>query len=172
VLVSRLDLSVDVAGTPGRIEPEINVRTRARSRAKYWSDATSTGISVGRGDLLVRIYDKAREIAEQSPEKAWFEDLWREVGWDGAALAAAERPLQAPERPVSAPASPNVDSAFIKQFASNVKPLLRSMDVESRQGLLRLLGLEVSAGEPGDVQASVEVPVAPSIVRPIGRTWA
>ena len=50
--------------------------TQAANSAIYHSHKELTGISIGRGDMSARIYDKGREIESQSG-KTWFHDLWK-----------------------------------------------------------------------------------------------
>lgn len=40
-----------------------------------------SGYSFGRGNLMIRIYDKLLEIDHS--QKIWFRDLWKKHGWDG-----------------------------------------------------------------------------------------
>lgn len=87
--VSRVDLMVDIATAL----PEINFRSReVVSRAKIRSEffiqrhlkgLQETGYSFGKGEVMCRLYDKRAEI--EHSQKVWFEDMWRQRGWDGQA---------------------------------------------------------------------------------------
>lgn len=59
-------------------------READRGEASYWRGRHFTGSAFGTGDVRVRCYDKAREIAGAGAGagKAWFRDVWRAAGWD------------------------------------------------------------------------------------------
>lgn len=91
--VSRLDLACDVIGADfGSCTPEEFV-SRARGRARRgggtegdggegrWLEWTAGGrvetLQAGRGTTVMRVYDKTRELAAQSPEKRpWLAAAW------------------------------------------------------------------------------------------------
>jgi len=90
-IVSRADLSIDVKGFPDiTIE---NVVSRARKGKSYlqlipiqqgetyYYGSKITGWVFGSGPLMIRIYDKLYEI--KLVHKEWFQDLWKQGGWDG-----------------------------------------------------------------------------------------
>jgi hypothetical protein len=90
-IVSRADLSTDVTGFPDiRIE---NVVSRGRKRGSYFQlipipqgkvyyyGSKITGWVFGSGPLMIRIYDKLFE--SKLVHKEWFQDLWKQGGWDG-----------------------------------------------------------------------------------------
>lgn len=117
--VSRVDLMVDI----NTALPEVNFRrrevvSRARTRTEFYMERHLTGLeetgySFGRGDIMCRVYDKRAEIEHSL--KVWFEDMWRERGWDG-------------ETPVT-----RVEFQMRRNF-------LRSMQVETVQDLDAQLG--------------------------------
>ncbi|MFZ3138681.1 MAG: hypothetical protein WA126_14970 [Thermodesulfovibrionales bacterium] len=91
-VVSRADLSIDVKGFPDiRIE---NVVSRGRKGKSYLQlipiqqgemyhyGSKITGWVFGSGPLMIRIYDKLSE--SKKVHKEWFQDLWKQGGWDGA----------------------------------------------------------------------------------------
>jgi len=64
--------------------------TRAKSKiehnehqvsSRYVSGKATTGYSVGKGDLMARIYNKTKEIRKSGKE--WFKEIWLAGGWDG-----------------------------------------------------------------------------------------
>lgn len=90
-VVSRADLSTDIKGFPDiKIE---NVVSRARKRKSYlefipiqqgeiyYYGSKITGWVFGSGPLMIRIYDKLSE--SKIVHKEWFQDLWKQGGWDG-----------------------------------------------------------------------------------------
>lgn len=85
-LVSRVDLCIDK-----QIEkmPEINISTEMFTRSSKSLHETAhsrglaiTGYTVGKEDLMCRIYDKTIEVLQS--QKEWFFPVWEKNGWDGA----------------------------------------------------------------------------------------
>ncbi|GAB7078877.1 hypothetical protein JCM14635_05500 [Megalodesulfovibrio paquesii] len=75
---SRADLCMDLLFPKDRWNSRLlgGAVTRAQGDCIHRRSRTITGFSIGRGgDLSARLYDKAREIVEQSG-KTWFYDLW------------------------------------------------------------------------------------------------
>lgn len=75
---SRIDLCVDLLvrekdWRPGLAEHFV---TRARYDATHRKGRDLAGFSIGKGTVSARIYDKAREIREQS-HKEWMWDIWK-----------------------------------------------------------------------------------------------
>jgi len=75
--VSRVDLCVDVF-----VSDEIwctrffeHINTRASDTAVHCKHRQLTGVQIGRGDILARIYDKAAEMIKR-PQKSWMYDIW------------------------------------------------------------------------------------------------
>lgn len=56
----------------------------AYERSYGWGD-DFTGWQFGKGKLAARLYDKTREIADESPHKAWFADVWGREHFDAGA---------------------------------------------------------------------------------------
>lgn len=91
--VSRVDLCVDVALALPKIDLKRELLCLGRTRGAHSEEASirvtkwtegrrDTGYSIGRGDLLARIYAKEVEIFKT--HKEWFEPLWKQNGWDGS----------------------------------------------------------------------------------------
>jgi hypothetical protein len=90
-VISRGDLCVDLSGQH-QVEIE-HVVSRARKVKEYFEvepvtnmehyyfNKKRTGITIGSGNCLMRIYDKTVEVKKS--DKGWFHDLWKEKGWDG-----------------------------------------------------------------------------------------
>lgn len=95
-VVSRADLSTDIKGFPDiKIK---NIVSRARKGKSYlqlipiqqgeyyYYGSKITGWVFGSGPLMIRIYDKLYEI--KIVRKEWFQDLWKQGGWDGESSVA------------------------------------------------------------------------------------
>ena len=76
--VSRADLCVDVLLRMSDWDREVreNVVSRADHRAPYFSKKRRTGIHVGKGAIVGRLYDKPLEIAVNGGKKLWMFDVW------------------------------------------------------------------------------------------------
>lgn len=88
--LSRVDLCVDTTGLDfGAVDREawVSVKRDGKEQgpdpdeqhAQRWytgSAVNSFRFGSRRSGAMVRIYDKLRELAEQSPDKAWFGPLW------------------------------------------------------------------------------------------------
>ena len=76
--VSRLDLCVDLRIKSPLWSPSLleHCVSRSRKRSVYLDTRDLEGISVGRGVVQCRVYDKLREIREVS-HKFWFGDVWK-----------------------------------------------------------------------------------------------
>ena len=81
VSVSRLHLCVDFM-------TEVNLSkftendwvTRAKSFTRYSESGNFTGCSIGRGQLMARLYDKTAECTKSN--KQFFYDVWSRNGWE------------------------------------------------------------------------------------------
>jgi len=76
IRVSRADLCVDaLVGAewwgPSLLELAV---THARGKSMHWQDGCMTGVSIGKGAIRARLYDKALEIATSG--KSWMYDVW------------------------------------------------------------------------------------------------
>jgi hypothetical protein len=77
IKVSRIDLCIDL------LLPEKTwgfnlvkyIGTRATYRAVHFHNSTLTGISIGKGKIAARLYDKPLEITQKS-KKFWMYDIW------------------------------------------------------------------------------------------------
>lgn len=72
--LSRVDFTFDYELTGEAIAPDQVVSLSAKDDV-YRKDRTVQTLRYGRGDVVLRIYDKVAEILEKS-EKIWFFDLW------------------------------------------------------------------------------------------------
>lgn len=70
---------------------EFVVRPRRRGRyftinkddlhaSEFWSGLVHTGSTFGKGDMMLRAYNKTKEIEEQSPDKRWLYGFWQKCG--------------------------------------------------------------------------------------------
>lgn len=73
-VVSRADWAFDYSIPVVDFEPG-HIVTRAAKKATWEEHNTVQTIQLGRGDVVIRIYDKVAEIEQQS-DKAWFFELW------------------------------------------------------------------------------------------------
>lgn len=96
VRVSRLDLCVDVLlpyflWTPELLDFKV---TRAKYSALHKSGINLTGISIGKGKISARLYDKPLEIRQQS-KKYWMFEIWgMEAPPEGFMIIRAEFQLR------------------------------------------------------------------------------
>lgn len=69
--------------------------------AEFFSGLLFTGYTFGKGDVVIRAYDKTEEIRENSPDKVWFAEVWAQSNKPEAerraALRAAEEAATAEE---------------------------------------------------------------------------
>lgn len=74
---SRADLCVDVLLRERDWHADYNrhINSRAHKLGLYYDNRSLTGVSIGRGSLLARLYDKPLEIRQQSG-KVWMYDIW------------------------------------------------------------------------------------------------
>ena len=74
---SRIDLCLDM--TFPESEWSVNLIplrvTRSRYAAPHFENITMTGISIGQGSVVARLYDKPLEITKKS-KKFWMYDIW------------------------------------------------------------------------------------------------
>jgi len=90
-VVSRADLSTDVKGFPSiQIKNIVSRGRKGKSYLQlipiqqgeiYYYGSKITGWVFGSGPLMMRIYDKLSE--SKKVHKEWFQDLWKQGGWDG-----------------------------------------------------------------------------------------
>ena len=73
---SRVDFCVDIVLPSEMWKEEIKdyAVTRAKKKDSHDDGAAFTGISIGRGSILARIYDKGKEI--NLSKKSWMLDVW------------------------------------------------------------------------------------------------
>lgn len=80
VSVSRLDLCVDFMTDVDLSKfTEKDWVTRAKSFSRYSENSQFTGWSIGRGQLIARLYDKTAERVKSN--KLFFNDIWYPNGW-------------------------------------------------------------------------------------------
>ncbi|MEW6182272.1 MAG: replication initiation factor [Bacillota bacterium] len=86
--ITRLDICADTDKVRFVESDREGFVTRAKSHCRHhvteehFEGSTFTGFSIGSGKpLLVRIYDKSKEIRKSGKE--WFKDIWKDKGWDG-----------------------------------------------------------------------------------------
>lgn len=93
---SRVDCCVDVllpaaTWTPSLFDHRV---TRAVYAAPHFSGRTLTGMSIGKGALCARLYDKPLEIIQKS-NKVWMYDIWKlQVVPEGHRIIRVENQLR------------------------------------------------------------------------------
>jgi len=77
VMVSRADLCVDILLPQEAWGEWVRkyIVCRARHISPHFENGILTGISIGRGNVSARLYDKPREIRTKS-KKEWMYDIW------------------------------------------------------------------------------------------------
>jgi hypothetical protein len=77
VKVSRIDLCADMIMKKNDWNLEIlnKMVTRARKSDTHHEKGELTGLSIGGGSIMLRIYDKEREIKKSN--KLWFYEVWK-----------------------------------------------------------------------------------------------
>lgn len=75
---SRVDVCLDVLLPRSEWSPALLPLCvcLARSRSMHLSNSSFSGLSLGRGVVVARLYDKALEIATKSRDKAWMYRVW------------------------------------------------------------------------------------------------
>lgn len=77
IKASRIDLCVDLLLPEKKWDINLikYLNTRATYRAVHFHNITMTGISIGKGKIAARLYDKPLEIIQKS-KKIWMYDIW------------------------------------------------------------------------------------------------
>lgn len=85
IKISELHLQCDVQGYQFTILDFYRIKSRSRDNrpfddslndGRYYSGRSFQGFMFGRGDYLMRVYNKTREI-KKFPNKSYIEELWR-----------------------------------------------------------------------------------------------
>ena len=75
--VTRVDLTVDFQGWVPEFTDVMRFRALPRKRRQFFDFPHLTGMDFGAGgEVMARLYDKTREIQTESPDKAWFREVW------------------------------------------------------------------------------------------------
>lgn len=72
---SRMDIALDYQGHWFTFDEMLNVACHATFRPVYPNTLTPETYQFGKGDLVVRVYDKSREIEANNHE--WWKAVWR-----------------------------------------------------------------------------------------------
>ena len=97
--VSEVHLAADFIGLAiGDLDLDNRHRwiARARDWAPYYSHWQLTGVSVGKGDLMLRCYDKVRELREAAHKQEVFARLWCVSHYDDLPVTRVEYQLRRP----------------------------------------------------------------------------
>jgi len=87
--VARVDLchdfNLDIKNVDLQLNNEDRIITKARSSAEYREHRKVTGLQYGRGDIVLRIYDKVTELegSHNLHKKQFFFDKWEKLIQDG-----------------------------------------------------------------------------------------
>jgi hypothetical protein len=89
---SRVDVCIDIAFPKDGWKMDlIEYRvTRAHYAAPHFDNSTMTGISIGKGNIAARLYDKMLEISQKS-KKTWMFDVWDT--WDSMAETIKDKKI-------------------------------------------------------------------------------
>ena len=78
--VQRIDLCADIVEKIDKLDLLDRLRyiTRAEKFSAYWSNLDLTGVQIGKGDIVCRIYDKIEEMREKQAghKEVFFQHLW------------------------------------------------------------------------------------------------
>ncbi len=92
-IVSEVHLALDVIGTPignlGISEKDFWI-TKAPHFTRYEKHRQLTGISIGKNALLLRIYDKVKEIAKSGSKQSTFSEFWGVEKYDDKPVTRIE----------------------------------------------------------------------------------
>lgn len=97
--VSEVHLAADFIGLAiGDLDLDNRHRwiSRAIDWTPYYSHWKLTGISIGKGDIMLRCYDKVRELREASHKQAVFAQLWGVDNYDDMPVTRVEYQLRRP----------------------------------------------------------------------------
>lgn len=97
--VSEVHLAADFIGLSiGELDLDNRHRwiARARDWTPYYSHWKLTGVSVGKGDLMLRCYDKVRELREATHKQEVFARLWGVSHYDDLPVTRVEYQLRRP----------------------------------------------------------------------------
>ncbi|QKI88901.1 hypothetical protein [Thiomicrorhabdus xiamenensis] len=86
-LISRFDICFDFFSNTFSFD-EVSDRdwvTQAQQINSFLINGQRSGFKFGKQGVVCRIYDKTREIKEQS-KKFYLYDLWKSQGWDGESI--------------------------------------------------------------------------------------
>lgn len=97
--VSEVHLAADFIGLPiGELDLDNRHRwvARARDWTPYYSHWQLTGVAVGKGDLMLRCYDKVLELREATHKQDVFARLWGVSHFDDFPVTRVEYQLRRP----------------------------------------------------------------------------
>ena len=97
--VSEVHLAVDFIGLSiGELDLDNRHRwiARARGWTPYYSHWKLMGVSVGKGDIMLRCYDKVRELREATHKQEVFARLWCVSHFDDLPVTRVEYQLRRP----------------------------------------------------------------------------
>lgn len=98
-IISEVHLTVDVIGLP-IVETNIHNQNHWVSQAKYFSIYNQgrllSGISIGRGDTSLRIYDKVMELRHSHHKQETFSEIWKTTSYDEKPVTRVEFQLRRP----------------------------------------------------------------------------
>lgn len=98
-IISEVHLTTDFIGQDIRLLPIANQDhwiTRAHDFAPHYSRKELTGISVGKGNFMLRIYDKVGELKKHSDKQQLFKDVWGVPVFDEKPVSRIEFQIRRP----------------------------------------------------------------------------
>jgi len=97
--VSEIHLAADFIGLDIRslgVENQENWIHRSHTFIPYYEHRKLTGVSIGKGDLMLRIYDKVTELKSSAHKQEVFADLWQVSVYDDHPVTRVEYQLRRP----------------------------------------------------------------------------
>jgi len=97
--VSEVHLATDFIGQDLRSLPVAKMEhwiTRAYDFQPHYSRRKLTGVSVGKGDFMLRCYDKVRELKTSTSKQQLFTDVWGVKAFDEKPVTRVEFQLRRP----------------------------------------------------------------------------
>lgn len=98
-IISEVHLTTDFIGQDIRLLPVANQDhwiTRAHDFAPHFSRKELTGISVGKGNFMLRIYDKIGELKKHTDKQELFKDVWGVQTFDEKPVSRIEFQIRRP----------------------------------------------------------------------------
>jgi hypothetical protein len=97
--VAEVHLAVDFIGIDIKtlgLENQDRWIQRSHSFAPYYQHRKLTGVSMGKGDFMLRVYDKVTELKRSEHKQEIFKELWKTDTYDSYPVTRVEYQLRRP----------------------------------------------------------------------------